>query len=134
MPRSASPAAVRQTDHRAGPELFPVPPRERARQVATNGSSNGHGLIALRPYLGPTSNLTARTLAVVQRRIRVALLVEEEGLERGAITRIAGWLGVSASTICRDIKALLAFGDPVITAALARAHRRRTNGVVAHLV
>jgi hypothetical protein len=65
---------------------------------------------------------------VAQRQIRVALLVEEEGLERGAIARIAGWLGVSASTVGRDVKALLATGDPAVVAATARAHRRKTNG------
>lgn len=64
---------------------------------------------------------------MMQRRSRVASLVEEEGLERGAITRIAGWLNVSTSTIGRDIQALLAAGNPVVAAAFARAHRRRTH-------
>jgi hypothetical protein len=49
-------------------------------------------------------------------------------LERGAITRIAGWLGVSPSTIGRDVKALLSAGDPTVVAPTARAHRLRTNG------
>jgi hypothetical protein len=132
VPRSAHPAAVRPTDHWAGHELFPLPPRERARQVASAEASNGHGLIAFRPHLGPMSRLTTRALAIAQRQVRVALLVEEEGLERGAITRIAGWLGVSPSTIGRDIKALLAAGNPVIVAARARAHRRKANGTMAN--
>jgi predicted DNA-binding transcriptional regulator YafY len=63
---------------------------------------------------------------VAQRRVRVALLVEEEGLERGAIARIAGWLDVSPSTIGRDIRALIAAGDPVVTGAAVRAQRRRS--------
>jgi hypothetical protein len=73
----------------------------------------------------------ARTQAVAQRRSRVALLVEEEGLERGAITRIAGWLNVSTSTIGRDIRALLAAGNPIVTSAIARANRRKSQHQVA---
>jgi hypothetical protein len=68
---------------------------------------------------------TARTRALSQRRRRVTLLVEEEGLERGAIARIAGWLDVSPSTVARDVKALLAAHDPTVAAAADRAARRR---------
>ena len=132
MPRSAHPAVARQLDLWTGPELFPLPPRERARQAASPEQSNGHVLLTFRPQLGSISRLTARARAVAQRRLRVALLVEEEGLERGAMTRIAGWLGVSPSTIGRDVKALLTAGDPIVVAALAHAHRRRTNGMPAH--
>jgi hypothetical protein len=85
-------------------------------------------LITFWPRSRPLPQPAARTRAVAQRRLRVALLVEEEGLERGAIARIAGWLDISPSTVGRDVKALLAAGDPTVVAATARAHRRKTNG------
>jgi hypothetical protein len=78
--------------------------------------------------LTPVTALPLRTLAMRRRRVRVALLIEEEGLERGAIARIAGWLGVSPTTISRDIHALLAAGDPIVTAAADRENRRQSNG------
>jgi hypothetical protein len=132
VPRSAFPAAERQTEPWAGHELFPSPPRERARQLAATEAITGHGVFGFRPYLVPPSGSATRALAVAQRRLRVAILVEEEGLERGAITRIAGWLGVSPTTIGRDIRALLAAGNTVVAAAVARASRRKAHGTVAH--
>jgi hypothetical protein len=74
--------------------------------------------------LTPVTDQSPRTLAMKRRRVRVAMLVEEEGLERGAIARIAGWLGVSPSTVSRDIHALLAAGDPIVLAAAERENRR----------
>jgi hypothetical protein len=88
-----------------------------------------HGLPAFQARPSPLPPATGSTAAVAQRRLRVALLVEEEGLERGARTRIAGWLGVSLSTIGRDITALLAAGDPIVTNALMRANRHRMGTV-----
>lgn len=84
----------------------------------------------MRPTTVPVV-IPARTQAVAQRRSRVALLVEEEGLERGAITRIAGWLDVSTSTIGRDIRALLDAGNPIVISAIARANRRKSQHQVA---
>jgi len=130
VPRSAFPAVLRQANDRSGPDLFPVPPEERARRVTSPDVRDTHGLLAFRPRPKPLPQPAARTQAAAQRQVRVALLVEEEGLERGAMTRIAGWLGVSLSTIGRDIKALLAAGDPIVVAATARAHRLKANGTV----
>ncbi|MCA9859203.1 MAG: hypothetical protein KC438_05740 [Thermomicrobiales bacterium] len=52
------------------------------------------------------------------------MLIEEEGLRYGTIVRIAYWLGVSPSTIRRDIEALLIAGDPTVTAAAAVTRQR----------
>ena len=134
MPRSAYPATRRGTDRGTGSEHIPLSPRVRARQAASRTTSDGHGPFTMWPHLVSPSLPTGRALAMAQRRVKVALLVEEEGLERGAATRIAGWLGVSPSTIGRDVKALVAAGHPTIVAALDRAHRRRENGTVASKV
>lgn len=128
MPRSAFPAVLRQSEDRIGPDLFPLPSQKRAPRAASSDVRDAHGLVTFRPRSNSLPQPASRTRAVAQRQIRVALLVEEEGLERGAITRIAGWLGVSPSTIGRDVKALLSAGDPTVVAATARAHRLRTNG------
>jgi hypothetical protein len=130
VPRSAFTAVLRQSDDQADRDLRSVPPEERVQRGATLDARDTHGLIALRPRTRPLPQSVACAPAVAQRQVRVALLVEEEGLERGAITRIAGWLGVSPSTIGRDVKALLAAGDPVVVAAAERAQRRRANGSI----
>jgi hypothetical protein len=119
VPRPAYPAVLRPFDqHRAGFE--PVLPN------GAEPSSDGNGAVgALGVPVPSRPTETVRAFVVAQRRRRVALLVEEEGLERGAIARIAGWLEVSASTVARDVKALLADCDPTVAAAADRAARRR---------
>lgn len=125
MPRSAYAAVFADAELPADSDEIPTSPRVRRRRAAQLGSSNGHVPNGLRPRVVPNPASTASP-AVAQRRVRVALLVEEEGLERGAIARIAGWLDVSPSTIGRDIRALIAAGDPVVTGAAVRAQRRRS--------
>lgn len=69
---------------------------------------------ALLQYCQPEESLTSsesRTLAITRRRIRVAILIKEEGLRHGTIARVADWLKVSPSTIRRDINILIANGD-----------------------
>lgn len=62
----------------------------------------------------------------MQRRTRVSMLIEEEGLRYGTIVRIAYWLGVSPSTIRRDIATLMVEGDLTVNAAVAVTHKRTT--------
>jgi hypothetical protein len=125
------PAVSRQTDRQTGPALLPPAPQERVRRTTLPERTDRRGHRSFSPRTVRPVPQSSRALAVAGRRVRVALLVEEEGLERGAMTRIAGWLDVSPATIGRDVRALLAAGDPVIAAAVARERRRRANGSAA---
>ena len=130
MTRSAYPAVLPGLARRREESDPPaVPKHERPSRTARVETIEVHGLPVFHSRPSRMPQAPAGTPAVAQRRIRVALLVEEEGLERGARTRIAGWLGVSLSTIGRDVRALLAAGDPIVTNALVRAERHRMGTV-----
>lgn len=128
VPRSAFPNVVRRRKDPPGLETVAVSRETRSRTLPVSDEHEAYGVIAFRRGGGSLPQPTASSRATAERQIRVALLVQEEGLERGAMTRIAGWLGVSPSTIGRDVKALVAAGDPIVVAAADRAHRRKTNG------
>src|SRR4051812_31507996 len=103
--RSADPAGG---DWLAEPQFVPrIKPaedgwRDRAFQAAPSDGATKNRPRAI-TELDSQSLGQARLDEAEKRRVRVALLIEEEGLGRGAMTRIAGWLAVSPSTIARDI-------------------------------
>lgn len=83
-------------------------------------------------YREPEESLSpraSRKLVIMRRRIRVAILIKEEGLRRGTIARIADWLNVSPSTIRRDIHILIADGDLLVNRDEGTYQNQRRHGV-----
>ncbi len=52
-------------------------------------------------------------MLALERRLEVARLIQANGLHRGAQARMARQLGVSESTIGRDVRAIFALNDQV---------------------